>query len=122
MKAKTSLRVTIPLMPGMRRSKVGSPPPGNVIGWHFAVTPLCGSILDFSRDNCFQTLMSLSIGELLESVELFSRFETDCLSGSDGDFSTCPRIAPHTCFAGFYGKDAETAKFNAVAFGKALLH
>lgn len=77
---------------------------------------------DSVEDILLRPLCLFILGELIERVQVFSWFEADCFSGSDGHFSTRPRITTDTGLAGFYSKDAETPQFNAVTFGKAFLH
>ncbi len=60
--------------------------------------------------------------ELVDDVELLAGLEADGFAGCDGDFGAGAWIAAYAGLAGLYGKDAETAEFDAVAFDEALLH
>jgi len=59
---------------------------------------------------------------LIQQVELFSGFEADGFAGSDRDFGAGARVAAYPGLAGFYGKYAKTAQFNAIAVSKGILH
>jgi len=59
---------------------------------------------------------------LVEDVEFFPWLEAHGFAWGDGDFGTGAGIAAYAGLAGLYGEDAETSKFNAVAFHEALLH
>jgi hypothetical protein len=55
-------------------------------------------------------------------VQLFARFEADCLSGGDSDLRAGAGIASYAGLAGFDSKDAKAAQFNAIAFSEGFFH
>jgi hypothetical protein len=55
-------------------------------------------------------------------VEVFSGFEADGFTWSDGDFGTGARVASDACFAGLNGEDTESSQLDSVSLGERLLH
>jgi hypothetical protein len=55
-------------------------------------------------------------------MELFARLKANGFARSNGDFGTGSGIATDTGFPRLNGKDAESAKFNAVSSDQGLLH
>jgi hypothetical protein len=60
--------------------------------------------------------------ELVEDVKIFAGLEANCLAWCDGNFGAGARIAAYAGLARLDGEDTKSAKFNALAFDKALLH
>jgi len=55
-------------------------------------------------------------------MQLFAGLEADRLAGGDGDLGTRSWVAAYAGLARFYGKNAESAKLNAVARDEGRLH
>jgi hypothetical protein len=52
---------------------------------------------------------------LSDVLEVFSRLEANCAPGRNPDFFPGPWVAANAALAGLHLKDAESAKFNALA-------
>ena len=58
----------------------------------------------------------------LQGLEFFAGLEADRFAWRDGNLRARARIASNACLSWLYGKDAETAKFNAVTLFESPLH
>ena len=57
---------------------------------------------------------------VVQGMEFFSRFETDCFAGGDTDFSSGAGIAADPGFACADAEDAKSAQFDALSRGQSL--
>ena len=55
-------------------------------------------------------------------MKFFAGLETNCLPGSNSDFSACSGVAADAGFTWLDGKNTEAAQFDAVARDEGLLH
>ena len=58
----------------------------------------------------------------VQQMQLFAGLEPNRLSRGDRDLGSSPWIAANAGFSRLDGKDAETAKFNAVSCDECLFH
>jgi hypothetical protein len=61
-------------------------------------------------------------GSLGKEMKLFAGLEAHCFARSNRDLGPCSGITSDAGLARFYGKDAETAKFNTITRDEGLFH